>query len=155
MDPQGCQAMPSLVRTILLVCLLFSLPAYAGDVGTPEEAKAMALHAADLLRQEGPEKAFAAFDAKVGAFHDRDLYVMVYDNTGKNVAHGANPALIGKDLIDLKDTDGKSVVREIIATTDQSWVDYKWPNPITKKIGLKATYVVRVGDYFVGVGAYR
>ena len=31
------------------------------------------------------------FDAKTGEFHGRDLYVMVYDNTGKNVSHGVNP----------------------------------------------------------------
>lgn len=95
------------------------------------------------------------FDAKEGAFHDRDLYVMVYDSSGKNVAHGANAALIGKNLIDLKDVDGKFLVREITAVKDQGWVDYKWPDPLTKKYGQKTTYVLHVGDYLVGVGAYR
>ncbi len=103
-----------LFRTFVLLGLLLSSLAHAGDRGTLEEAKAMSLRAADLLRQEGPDKAFPVFNDKAGAFHDRDLYVMVYDNTGLNVAHGANAALIGKQLIDLKDTDGKPLIRELV-----------------------------------------
>jgi cytochrome c len=144
-----------LFRTFVLLGLLLSSLAHAGDRGTLEEAKAMSLRAADLLRQEGPDKAFPVFNDKAGEFHDRDLYVMVYDNTGLNVAHGANAALIGKQLIDLKDTDGKPLIRELVSVEDQGFVEYKWPNPITKKIEQKATYVVRVGDYLVGVGAYK
>ena len=144
-----------LFRTFVLLGLLLSFNAHAGDAGTLEEAKAMSLRAADFLRQEGPEKAFPVFNAKDGPFHDRDLYVMVYDNTGLNVAHGANAALIGKQLIDLKDTDGKPLIRELVSVKDQGFVEYKWPNPITRKIEQKATYVVRVGDYLVGVGAYK
>jgi hypothetical protein len=144
-----------LVKALVVACLLLGAPAYAAGVATPDEAKAMALHAAAYLRQSGPDTAFPAFDAKEGPFHDRDLYVMVYDNSGKNVAHGANSALIGKDLLDLKDTDGKPLIREFIAIQDQAWVDYKWPDPTTKKINQKTTYVVRVGEYLVGVGAYK
>jgi cytochrome c len=144
-----------LFRTFVLLGLLLSSLAHAGDRGTLEEAKAMSLRAADLLRQEGPDKAFPVFNDKAGEFHDRDLYVMVYDNTGLNVAHGANAALIGKQLIDLKDTDGKPLIRELVSVADQGFLEYKWPNPITKKIEQKATYVVRVGDYLVGVGAYK
>ena len=80
---------------------------------------------------------------------------MVYDNNGKCVSHGANPALIGRDLIDLKDTEGKPLIREFVAIKNSGWVDYKWPNPVTKKIEPKTTYLVRVGTYLVGVGAYK
>ena len=144
-----------LSRTLVLLCVMFSFHAYADDGGTADEAKAMSLRAADLLRQEGPDKAFPVFDAKDGPFHDRDLYVMVYDQSGKNVAHGANPVLIGKQLLDLKDTDGKLLIREFVAIQDQGFVDYKWPNPITKKIDQKTTYIVRVDNFLIGVGAYK
>ncbi|MFL5281934.1 MAG: cache domain-containing protein [Rhodopila sp.] len=118
--------MPNLLRrTFVLACLLASFQAYADDAGTTDEAKAMALRAADFLRQEGPEKAFPVFNDKTdGRFHDRDLYVMVYDTTGTNVAHGANAALIGKNLIDLKDTSGKLLIRELVLMKDQAFVDY-------------------------------
>ena len=131
-----------------------SATAFAGENGTPDEAKAMAIRAGDLLRSEGPEKAVPEFDGGT-AFHDRDLYVMVYDPTGKCLAHGANPVLIGKSLMDLKDSDGTYIVKDIVAVEDVGWVDYKWPRPSTKKIEPKTTYVVRVGDYRIGVGAYK
>ncbi len=143
-----------ILRLICLLPLLFAASAFAADNGTPDEAKTMALRAAELLRTAGPEKAFPAFD-KDAAFHDRDLYVMVYDQAGKCVSHGANAGLIGKSLIDLKDTDGTYLIKDLVAVQDAGWIDYKWPNPITKKIAPKTTYVVRVGDYRVGVGAYK
>jgi cytochrome c len=35
------------------------------------------------------------------------------------------------------------------------WINYKWPNPLNNKIEDKASYVEKMGDYFVGVGVYR
>jgi signal transduction histidine kinase len=36
------------------------------------------------------------------------------------------------------------------------WVDYKWINPETKKIGDKSSYVLPVSaDVFVGCGIYK
>ena len=138
----------------ILMMLASVLPARAEDRGSPAEAKAMASRAAEYLQKAGPDKAFPEFE-KAASFHDRDLYVMVYDDNGKCVSHGANPALIGRDLIDLKDTEGKPLIQEFVAVKNSGWVDYKWPNPVTKKIEPKATYLVRVGTYLVGVGAYK
>jgi cytochrome c len=143
-----------LARFVLLLPILLAAVAVAGDSGTPDEAKAMAVRAADLLKNAGPEKAFPEFNSGAD-FHDRDLYVMVYDASGKCVSHGANPALIGKSLIELKDTDGKYLIKDLVAVPDAGWIDYKWPRPTTKKIEAKTTYVVRVGDYRIGVGAYK
>jgi hypothetical protein len=39
--------------------------------------------------------------------------------------------------------------------TDQAWLDYKCQNPVSKAVTPKTSYVVRVGDYVVGVGAYK
>ena len=94
----------------------------------------------------------------VKAYHDRDLYPFIYDLSGKCVAHGARPALIGKNLIDLKDQDGKYLIREMIDIAKgpgNGWVNYKWPNPLNNKIEDKISYVEKMGDYFVGVGVYK
>ena len=85
-------------------------------------------------------------------------YPFIYDLSGRCVAHGARPALIGKNLLDLKDQDGKYLIREMIriaSGTGFGWVNYKWPNPINNKIEDKTSYVEKMGDYFVGVGVYR
>lgn len=128
-------------------------PAVAGQ-GTPEEAQEMALKAADFLRDNGPEKSWAAFSASA-AFHDRDLYVTVVDSHCQVKAHGASPMLIGKSLCGLQDIDGKSFIWEMSNITDRAWVDYKWQNPISKEVRPKTAYVVRVGNYLIGVGAYK
>jgi len=140
---------------MLGAALLLATNTWAAERATPEEAKAMAIKAAAVLKSAGPEKAFAAFDAKDNSeWHDRDLYVVVLDFHGVMLAHGTNPGLIGKSVIDLKDVDGKPFNRDIIAVTDAAWVDYKWQNPLTKAVEAKTSYQIRVGDDLVGVGAY-
>ena len=54
-----------------------------------------------------------------------------------------------------KDADGKAILAAISEVKDVGWVEYKWQNPTTKAIEPKITYIVRVGEYSVGVGAYK
>jgi signal transduction histidine kinase len=134
--------------------LLSGVSSHAAGQATPDEAKAMAIKAAEFLKSAGPEKALAEFSAKEGPWHDRDLYVTVQDSKGIMVAHGTNPGLIGKPMLELRDVDGKAFNKEIQAIADQGWINFKWQNPITKAVEPKTMYEVRVGDYIVGVGAY-
>ena len=145
---------------IVFVALWAFLPAWAAsEFGTKEEAVAMVHRAQEMFKKEGPETTFKAVDDPQNReFHDRDLYVFIYTLAGTCVAHGARPALIGKNLIDLKDQDGKYMVREAITLAKEGggWWDYKWPNPLTNKIEDKTSYVEKMGDdYFVGVGVYK
>lgn len=151
------------MRTILTLCraaiaavvLIASFgAAQAVEYGSRDEAKAMAEKAAAFFTANGKDKAFAAINEGSDGFKDRDLYVFVYDDAGNCVAHGANKALIGKNLIDIRDTDGKALIREIVAVKTAAWVDFKWQNPQTKAIEQKHAYVVRAGAYTFGVGAY-
>src|SRR5260370_8809619 len=110
------------------------------------------------FQKDGPDVTFKAVTGQDGAFHGRDLYPFIYTLDGVCVAHGANAALVGKNLIDLKDQDGKFLIRELAETAKNSghgWVDYKWPNPITKMIDPKSSYVERLGDYFVRFGVHH
>jgi cytochrome c len=126
--------------------------------GTADEARAMVDRAAKMLVADGKDKAFQVFDDQAGPFVDRDLYVFVLDLSGTTVAHGVNKALIGKSLLGLKDADGKQFIQEMLdlAKKDgEGWVDYKWPNPTTKKVEGKSSYVKKVGDLIIGVGIYK
>lgn len=129
--------------------------AFAEDRASPDEAKAMAEKAAAVLKADGPDKAFPQFNDQKGAFHDRDLYVFVQNHEATNVAFGGNPALLGKNVANLKDVDGKAFIQEMQATKDRGWVEYKFQNPETKAVETKVSYVIWVGDYLVGVGAYK
>jgi cytochrome c len=149
----------TLAAMTMVTLLSFSCASSADDHGTKDEAVAMVKRVEAMFTKDGADTTFKAVsDKSVGEFHDRDLYPFVYDMSGNCMAHGARPALIGKNLLDLKDQDGKYLIRELIAIAQgpgSGWVDYKWPNPLSNKIEDKSSYVEKMGDYFVGVGVYR
>ncbi len=152
-----------MLRMLALFTVLLAGSGSAGAVaaaepahGTRDQAVAMVKRVEAMFDKEGAAATFKAVTART--FNDRDLYPFVYKLDGTDcVAHGANSAMVGKNLIDLKDQDGKFLIRELSETakTGGGWVDYKWPNPITKLIEAKSSYVERMGDFFVGVGVYR
>jgi len=153
------------VKSIGLILLLMLMVPCGGagaqpQHGTKPEAIEMVRKVQEMFKKEGPDATFAAISDKTfKEFHDRDLYPFVYDLSGKCIAHGGYPALVGKNLLDVKDPDGVYKTREQIKVATgpgEGWVDYKWPNPVTNKIEDKTSYIERLGDnYLVGVGVYK
>ena len=132
--------------------------ALASDKGTAPEATALVKKAADYMKANGKEKAFAAFNDPKGAFIDRDLYIFVFDMNGKTLAHGTNPKLLDKNMSELRDADGKYFIKEFLqvaGTKGSGWIDYKWTNPVTKAIEPKSTYIEKHGDVLIGCGIYK
>lgn len=135
-----------------------ALPASAADKATPEEAVALVKKAIVYLKKNGQEAAFAEFNNPQGRFVEKDMYIFV---TGANLtmlAHGANQRLVGKNLVDLKDADGKPFGRMMFETANNKgsgWVDYKWPNPVHKVIEEKSTYVEKSGELIFAAGIYK
>ena len=153
-------------RMLTAVCaalaLAVALPAAAQNksTGTAAEATAMVGKAIAHIKKVGRDKAFADFNNKSGPFTDRDLYVVVYDMKGKVLAHGANDKMIGKDVIELRDNDGKYFVKERVEMMSKSadakgWQDYKFMNPVTRQIEPKSMYLQRYDDVIVGAGIYK
>jgi cytochrome c len=153
--------MKKLLSTILfgLAALAFNHAAFAaGDKGTADEATTLTKKAVAYLKANGKEKAFAEFSNPTGQFRDRDLYIFVIDFNGKSLAHGANAKLIDKNMADLKDADGKPFIKdfiEVAKSKGKGWVDYKWPNPTTKAIEAKSSYVEKADDFIVACGIYK
>lgn len=147
-----------LLLTLGSALLLAQTALHAAERGTADEATAMAKKAIAYLKANGKEKTFAEINDPHGQFTDRDLYVVVYDLNGKNLAHGLNPRMIGKDLIDIRDGDGKYYMRErleIAKTKGKGWQDYKFLDPLSKKIEPKSMYIEKVDDVIVGCGIYK
>jgi len=139
---------------------LLPIRAATSEFGTNDEAVAMVKRVQEKFKKDGADATFKAVsDPFNKEFHDRDLYAYIYTLSGLCVAHGARPALIGKNLIDIKDQGGNYLVRahiEIAKGPGSGWVSYKWPNPLTNKIEDKISYVEKMGDnYFLGVGVYK
>lgn len=130
----------------------------AAERGTSEEAIAMVKKAVAQIKKDGLDKTVAAVNDSKGPYVDRDLYVMIYDMKGKNLAHGANPRMVGKDLYDIQDVDGVYFIRErleIAKTKGKGWQDYKFVNPVTKNIEPKSLYIERADTVVVTSGIYK
>jgi signal transduction histidine kinase len=117
--------------------------------------------AVELLEREGA----AAFDAlrdKASGFRFYDSYVFVMDLGGVHLVNAGFPENEGKNLLDLKDSDGKVIGREmlaVLANADSGWVDYMWPRPGESPARRKSSYVrkAKLPDgrtVVVGAGLY-
>jgi cytochrome c len=125
---------------------------------TAAEATAMVKKGAAFLKANGKEKGYAAISNKSGQFNDRDLYLVVYGLDGVVLAHGANEKMIGRNLIELKDVDGKAFVKERVELAQSKgtfWQDYKFTNPTNKKIEPKSMYCEKLDDSVVCGGIYK
>jgi cytochrome c len=130
--------------------------------GTPDEATAMVKKAGAYLKENGKEKAIAAFNKSNGEFIKGDLYVFMFgmtgDKTGVALAHGQNPKMVDKNLLELN-AGGVYPIKEFIKLANspagKGWVVYKWPNSISKNLEEKHTYIEKFGDVLIGVGIYK
>jgi cytochrome c len=141
-----------------LVATLLPLAAVAEEYATTKDAEMMVHRAVAFLKKGGREKAFAAFSDPNGQFRFRDLYVMVYDLNGVCVAHGAKKERIGKDHSGEKDADGKLFVKErieIAKKAGKGWQEYKFQNPVSKRVEDKVAYLELADGVIVMSGAYK
>lgn len=66
------------------------------------------------INRVGTKKAFADFSNPLGEFVKGRLTLFVYDFEGKNLANGEYPILVGQNVMERKDREGKFITKEII-----------------------------------------
>ena len=123
-----------------------------------EEAKAWVQKALAFYKKAGKAIAMAEFTNPKGPFIEGDMYVFVLNLKGTMLAHGVNEKYIGQDFIDVKDSDGRSFIREIVEvgnTKGSGFVDYKWYNPVTKEDLVKHVYFEKIDDVLICSGVYK
>ena len=143
--------------TIAAVIGLTAFGAWASSAGQ-DDATAMVKKGVAFIKANGKDKGYAEISNKAGSFIDRDLYLVVYGLDGTVRAHGANEKMIGKNLIGLKDVDGKEFVKERVELAKSKgtfWQDYKFANPVSKKIEPKSMYCEKLDDAVVCGGIYK
>ncbi len=149
----------SLIASLIAGLALAGLSSGAlANNATAAEATAMVKKGVAFIKSSGKDKGYAEISNKAGQFIDRDLYLTVYGMDGTVRAHGANEKMIGKNLIDLKDVDGKAFVKErveLASAKSTFWQDYKFTNPVSKKIEPKSMYCEKLDDAIVCGGIYK
>jgi len=122
-----------------------------------ELAKSLVWRAVHELNVSG-EGAFSRFNSLNGGYIQDDLYVFVIGiEDGVVHAHGGQPRQVGRKAADIVDANGKRFLEEMIDVAKQKGegeVRYTFRNPLTLKNENKRSYIVRVGKYLVGAGAY-
>ena len=107
------------------------------------------------------EAAFSLLRDRKGPFVVKDTYVFVTDMNAVELVNPAFPNLEGRDLLELKDTHGKYLNKElleVVKTRGSGWADYLWPKPGESVSTQKSTYVSRAKladkSVMVGCGVY-
>jgi signal transduction histidine kinase len=105
--------------------------------------------------------AFKTFHDPAGPYLAKDAYIFVFTMEGAEIVNPAFPSVEGNNNYDMKDAQGKYLVREIIKTvqtSDSGWVDYMWPKPGESVPTQKSAYVRKAmidgESYGVGCGVY-
>jgi len=143
-----------------LLCLALAGGSVSAAVEpTEKDAIAMAERGAAFMKAHGKEEMMKKITAKDPDFVQGSLYVDMRDiKTGIVLAHPINPSIVGKDLTDVTDANGKKYRREIIELAQKQgkgWVDYQYKNPTSGKIEPKTTYILRVNDVVLEAGIYK
>jgi len=106
-----------------------------------QETKDRVDRAVALVEEKG-RAAFPEF-SEPEWFHD-EYYVFIIDMDGKSLVHPASPDLEGTDMSDIRDWNGKYIVRDFMGKleiSDTAWSEYQWLNPAKDEIEGKRTYV--------------
>lgn len=164
-------AIPFLTPLLAGLLFAFAIASHAAESNlsryTYEDTKrlvSLVEDAAALMEREG-ENAFSQFARSGSKWLNEKYYIFVYMPDGTNLFHPIEHSFVGKNLMNLRDANGKPVVRFITdvaenpAKDSSAWVFYLWEDQ-TQLIPLwKSAYIRKVvtGDgkiYLVGSGLY-
>ncbi len=130
------------------------LPAHAE---TKEECQAMVEAAVTFCSKNPADKCFDEIN-KSALFKKGELFIFAFDYSGKSVANGGIPSMIGKNMSGAKSADGQMFVQKQIeiAKKGSGWLEYDWMNPTSQKVQKKVSYVKKVNDdFYVGSGIHQ
>lgn len=129
-----------------------------------KELIALVEDAAARVAERGAFEACADFRQPGSRWLDGDVYVFILDLRGDAICHPVQPELEGKTLLELRDPNGKPIVRnflrELEGGDEDGWVHYQWPRPGGGTFYWKTSYVHRAKapdgkTYLVGSGLYQ
>lgn len=136
---------------------LFAANLAQAENATKDECIAKVKEAAEMIKKDGLDAALAEIDKKDGKFVWKDSYLFAMNLEGKCLAHPMNPELKDRPTIAvLKDVNGKAFISEMLSVgkdKGEGWVDYFWTKPGATEPSPKSSYVYKVPDVDVMVGA--
>lgn len=149
--------MTSYIKTVKKDGVKYALGAGFFPQNSEYTTKMMAQSAAAHFYAHGKEETFDLISQHNGPFAKGSIYTFAYDFDGICVAHGQNPALINQNILDMVNSKGVYVIKELLKVGQEKgkgWLTYYWSND------LKKSYVIKVVDpktkksYIIASGYY-
>lgn len=146
-------------KAAIILALVLSLSSAAAMASNNEEdVQKLVNDAVSFVQEKGPDYSLKVFNSLHGPFVKGPLYVFVGTLDGKIVAHPFSKGLLEGPVLDMKDTKGKPLFKEMveIAKQGEGWMDYTWPYPGTKEPTPKRSFIKRIPsqDIYIGAGYY-
>ena len=112
------------------------------------------------IQEKGEQAAFEEFRDPSSGFLFYNAYVFVLDTEGVLLVNNGFPENEGKNLIGMRDIDGRPFVRDMLQVPAgaSAWIHYKWPKPGDSRPSAKSSFVRRVDfdgrELVIGAGVY-
>ncbi len=130
---------------------------YYPERSSAAEAKNLLARAMTAI-VESEQESLTEFNDAEGSFVEGDLYVFVMDmSSGKLLAHGVSPELVGRSHNEILSPDDKPILTEMLNLAKENGrgvYTYRWLNPLSSKVETKHTYYRVIDNKLVGVGYY-
>ncbi len=128
------------------------------DTNDRIEVRKWVQEAITLYENAGKETLLREIADSRGRYVSNDRYIFALDLNGTMVANPMEPALTGKNLMDLRDSEGNAFIRKIVGTSKTrgyGFVDYKWHSPASDDQLLKTVFFERVDGIILCSGFYN
>jgi cytochrome c len=143
------------VRLIPALSVFLVLIASLSFANQEDDVKALVDNAVTFTQEKGQDYSMKVFNALNGPFFKGPLYIFVGNFNGQILAH-PNKKLLEGTQWETKDVKGNLFFQEMVAVAKNGgtgWVEYWWPHPDTKEETLKRSYIKRVPDLDIWIGA--
>jgi cytochrome c len=110
-----------------------------------------------FYQRSGKEATLERIGECEGPFIEGKRYIFALDMDGNLLAHPYSKQLVGLNLADLRDSEGRTFIKKLITTAKKrgyGYTDYKWPLPRKKKDLKKTVFFERVDGMVLCSGFY-
>ena len=110
------------------------------------------------IKAQGADKAYPELPARTPSSSIATSTSSSISSTARCWPTASNAKFVGKDMSDAQDVDGKLYVKERVELAGKQpsfWQDYKFVNPVSKKVEPKEMYCEKLDNTAVCAGIYK
>lgn len=125
---------------------------------TLDTAKFLVSKAVSYYKMHEKGKSLAELSNPKGPYRVGDIYIFVMNLDGVILAHGADDKMIGIDLKEISDSNGRKYFQQVVETANaigSGVVEYWWANPSSLHVEPKDLYFEKVDDIIICAGVYQ